>query len=150
MHFRALLPLLLPFCTALPEPAGLLAANTNPHQLGFVLPPPQTPPYGKALPPSHADSSSFRVWGWTSWLEDARALVRGVLRSGRGRVVVEEEGLNFGRFDNDIVLRINVSSYADRLAIAELAEVQSPQTPLYSSSSFRLHFLCVGADNDRA
>jgi hypothetical protein len=134
MHIRALLPLLLPFCIALPEPA-LFSANVHPHQVGFVLPPPQTPPYGKALPPSHADTA-FRAWGWTSWFEDAKALIRGALRSGRGRVVVEEEGLNFGRFDNDIVLRVNVSSYADRVAIAELAEVPPiPYAPFFSSFS---------------
>ena len=37
-----------------------------------------------------------------------------------------DEELNLARFDNDLVLRVNVSSFADRLAIAELAEVQSP------------------------
>ena len=30
---------------------------------------------------------------------------------------------NVGRFDNDIVLRVNVTSLADRITITELAEV---------------------------
>lgn len=34
-----------------------------------------------------------------------------------------EDDRNVGRFDNDIVLRVNVTSLDDRMAIAELAEV---------------------------
>jgi hypothetical protein len=36
-----------------------------------------------------------------------------------------EDDRNVGRFDNDIVLRVNVTSLEDRMAITELAEVYS-------------------------
>jgi hypothetical protein len=34
-----------------------------------------------------------------------------------------EDDRKVGRFDNDIVLRVNVTSLEDRMAITELAEV---------------------------
>jgi len=57
-------------------------------------------------------------------------LMKGLVMRGRGKTNGGkrrgDEELDFRRFDNDLVLRVNVSSFADRLALAELAEVQSP------------------------
>ena len=62
-------------------------------------------------------------------------MMKGLVMRGRGktngRKPAGDEELNFRRFDDDLVLRVNVSSFADRLAIAELAEVQSPVAMFY-------------------
>jgi hypothetical protein len=129
MHLTTLLPVTLSFLTftsALPDPATLFRHQQNPHQVGFVLPPHQSPPYGKSLPPTTYTSGS-RTWDWTQWLQDAKLVLKSVFVKQRkpegGRRV--EDDRNVGRFDNDIVLRVNVTSLEDRMAITELAEVYS-------------------------
>jgi hypothetical protein len=44
-------------------------------------------------------------------------------KKGTKGFVGDEEERNVMRFDNDIVLRVNVTSIDDRIAITELAEV---------------------------
>jgi hypothetical protein len=113
--------------TALPEPAAFI--QQHPHQVGFVIPPNPSPPYGKSLPPSHHSSTSLRTWEWSHWLTDAKSVFKSLFgkadKSSQHHYSgnPDEEERNVGRFDNDIVLRVNVSSLADRITITELAEV---------------------------
>ena len=124
---RLLLPVTLSLVTltcALPDPATLFRQPQNPHQVGLVLPPLPSPPYGKSLPPTSYSAGS-RTWAWTHWLQDAKTVFRAVFvkqRKPEGSRHVEDDR-NVGRFDHDIVLRVNVTSLADTMAIAELAEV---------------------------
>ena len=111
---------------ALPEPAAVFM-QPHPHQVSFVIPE-TTPPYGKVLPPSSFSSSSSRSWEWTHWLTDAKSLCKSLLgkthrTSHKTKSKTNEEERNVRRFENDIVLRVNISSLADRIAINELAEV---------------------------
>ena len=113
------------FVSALPEPATLFPNHQNPHQVGFVIPPNPSPPYGKSLPPSSYSSSSLRNWEWTHWLTDAKSVFKSLFgsKSSSSRIYMDPDQRNVGRFDNDIVLRVNVTSLADRITITELAEV---------------------------
>jgi hypothetical protein len=114
---------LLSICSALPEPAAVFQQQ-HPHQVGFVIPPPPSPPYGKSLPASTYSSS--RTWGWTQWLTDARDSFKTLFGSNsKSRHTPDDPDGNSRRatFDNDIVLRVNVSSLSDRIAITELANV---------------------------
>jgi hypothetical protein len=129
--------ILLPLSLALPDPA--LFQQQHPHQVGFPLPPPQSPPYGKSLPASSL--SPARHWTWTSWLTDARQTLKGLLgiskhqhkkqkhtkqqpkQQQNSRLGHDEDERKVGRFDNDIVLRVNVTSLEDRIIINELADV---------------------------
>ena len=122
-------------CTvsALPEPATLFHNHQNPHQVGFVIPPNPSPPYGKSLPPSSYSSSSSRNWEWTHWLTDAKSVFKSLFgsKSSSSRVHMDQDERNVGRFNNDIVLRVNVTSLADRITITELAEVHPNVTGEY-------------------
>ena len=111
--------------SALPEPATLFLNNQNPHHVGFVIPPNPSPPYGKSLPPSSYSSSSLRNWEWTHWLTDAKSVFKSLFgsKSSSSRIYMDQDERNVGRFDNDIVLRVNVTSLDDRITITELAEV---------------------------
>ena len=128
MHLRfpyLLLPIFAVFTFALPEPSTQFQ-HQNPHQVGFVIPPAQSPPYGKALPASTYSYPS-RQWNWKHWLVDAKSAFKSLLgkpvRPSRPKQKPDEDERNVGRFDNDIVLRVNVTSFTDRITIAELAEV---------------------------
>ena len=118
--FILLLSLILPI-SALPEPAGFI--QQRPHQVGFPIPQPQSPPYGKSLPASSLQPS--RHWDWTHWLTDAKQAFKALLGKHKPHrpVVNYEDERNMGKFDNDIVLRVNVTALTDRMAIIELAEV---------------------------
>lgn len=144
MHLTSLILVLLSSTvpvTALPEPL-LFLHQQNPHQVGFPIPPPISPPYGKSLPPSSTSSSSsshsLRTWEWTHFLTDAKLAVKSLFgqksyhrggghRNGKADYGDNKER-NVGRFDNDVVLRVNVSSLSDRIAITQLAEVRDPVT----------------------
>jgi len=124
--FTLLVFILSLICTvsALPEPATLFLNHQNPHQVGFVIPPNPSPPYGKSLPASSYSSSSSRNWEWTHWLTDAKSVFKSLFGSkSSSRVHMDQDERYVGRFDNDIVLRVNITSLADRIAITELAEV---------------------------
>ena len=110
--------------SALPEPATLFQ-HQHPNQVGFVIPPNPSPPYGKSLP-SSTFSANSRQWDWKHWLTDAKSAFKSLVgkpASTRTKPKHGEDDRNVGRFDNDIVLRINITSLADRIAITELAEV---------------------------
>lgn len=110
--------------SALPEPAATRGfQQRHPHQVGFVIPPNAAPPYGKSLPES---SSYSRTWSWTQWILDAKTTLKCIFgKPGKHqpRPPIEEEERNMSKFENDIVLRVNVTSLSDRTAITELAEV---------------------------
>jgi hypothetical protein len=120
--------------SALPEPAAAAFQQRHPHQVGFLLPPNVSPPYGKSLPPT-CPPPSYRTWDWTHWLVDAKSTFKSIFgkhsnsrtRIGGSGFHSEDDERNVVRFDNDIVLRLNVSSLSDRIAITELAEVQPPK-----------------------
>lgn len=132
-YYTLLLSVLSATAFALPEPANPFLQQ-NQQQVGFVIPPQPSVPYGKSLPPSSPSYS--RTWGWTHWLADAKSIIKSLLgskpaRSSRrpsrpNRKLSDDDDRNVVRFDNDIVLRINVSSLADCIGIAELAEVSNP------------------------
>src|SRR5579862_3130225 len=117
--------LLLPSpITALPEPPPRWQQR-HPYQVGFVIPPNSSPPYGKSLPES---SPYSRTWSWTQWIFDAKSSLKcvfGKSTKSRKRPSMEDEERKMNRFENDIVLRVNVTSLADRIAITEIAEVLS-------------------------
>lgn len=111
--------------SARPEPATLFQ-NQHPHQVGFVIPPSPSPPYGKALPASSSLSSS-RHWEWTHWLQDAKHALKSIFgkpsKHHKSRPGNAEDERNVSRFDDDIVLRVNITSLADRKDIIAIAEV---------------------------
>ena len=111
--------------SARPEPATLFQ-HQHPHQVGFVIPPAPSPPYGKSLPASGSLSTS-RQWDWTHWLSDAKAAFKSVFgkqgKHGCSRPGSADDERNVSRFDDDIVLRVNITSLADRKEITALAEV---------------------------
>jgi hypothetical protein len=125
--------------SGLPEPAAAGFQQQHPHQVGFLLPPNVSPPYGKSLPPT-SSPPSCRTWDWKHWLVDAKSTFKNIFgktsssRTKIGGSGYDEDERNVVRFDNDIVLRLNVSSLSDRIAITELAEVQSPH--ILSSLSY--------------
>jgi hypothetical protein len=137
MHFynTLLLSLLSTAAIALPEPANPFLQQ-NQQQVGFVIPPRPSTPYGKSLPPSSPSYS--RTWGWTQWLTDAKSVIKYLVgakptrsshrsSSRPARKASDDDERNVVRFDNDVVLRINVSSLADCISITELAEVANPR-----------------------
>jgi hypothetical protein len=111
--------------SARPEPATLFQ-HQHPHQVGFVIPPSPSPPYGKSLPGTSSLSSS-RHWEWTHWLSDAKSAFRSVFGKQSKHAISRpghaDDERNVSRFDDDIVLRVNITSLADRKEITALAEV---------------------------
>jgi hypothetical protein len=111
--------------SALPEPAAVFQQQHH-HQVGFLLPPNISPPYGKSLPAS-SPPPSCRTWHWTQWLIDAKSTLKSIFgRPGKFPGESDDDDRNVVRFDNDIVLRLNISSLSDRITITELAEVLPP------------------------
>jgi hypothetical protein len=119
--------ILFSFVCARPEPASpFLRQPDHPNHVGFVLPQQQSPPpYAKSLSPTSSDYT--RSWHWTQWLTDAKANLNTLLRASnrRPRPVQSPhyEDRHIAKFENEFVLRVNVSSLTDRIAITELAEV---------------------------
>lgn len=127
LHSFVFLILALTFSvSARPEPATLFQ-HQHPHQVGFVIPAAPSPPYGKSLPATSSLSSS-RHWDWTHWLNDAKSAFKSVFGKQSKRPCSSRPGhaddeRNVSRFDDDIVLRVNITSLADRKEITALAEV---------------------------
>ena len=123
--FLILLLAFIALVSARPEPAALFQ-HQHPHQVGFVIPPSPSPPYGKALPASSSLSSS-RHWEWTHWLQDAKQTFKSIFgrpsKHHKARPGNADDERNVSRFDDDIVLRVNITSLADRKDIIAIAEV---------------------------
>src|SRR5436190_5830665 len=118
-----LLVLFLSFAStisALTDPATLFVPQENPHRVGFVIPPDASPPYGKSLRPSSYTGPSLRNWEWTHWLGDAKSMFKSLFRTRVDKSrsgFVDQDDRNVGRFDNDVVLRVNVTCLSDRKTI---------------------------------